>query len=488
MRVNRNATLRVALYALGFTALAGMLVTIAPGGPVSGEDKTEAIETMKSMSDLFADISEQASPAVVSIQVSRELQPASFNVPEEIPEFFRRFIPNLPREGEQRRQRPPRQVQGQGSGFIISSDGYIVTNHHVVGEADEITVGLLDGRELKAELIGTDERTEIAVIKVDETGLPTLPLGDSDNVRVGDWVVAIGNPFGLTHTVTAGIVSALGRDLRRGMTYYEDFIQTDAAINMGNSGGPLLNLDGEVVGLNTAILSRTGGSLGIGFAIPINLVAHIKDQLIEHGSVTRGYLGVMIGDMNQAIAEHFNIEPDKGILIHDVSPDSPAAKAGLRRGDVIVEYDGHEVRDAGPFTSRVAATTPGTKAKLAIIRDGERMTKTVTIGQRDEEAVAAAESSDLEQNFGMQLQNLTDDIAERLGFEGERGVVVTQVVPNSIAARAGLQSGMLIKEVNRKEVQNMRAFREAVQENTGSSLLLLVDDGEYSRYIALEVD
>ncbi|MFO7975155.1 MAG: trypsin-like peptidase domain-containing protein, partial [Candidatus Hydrogenedentota bacterium] len=366
-----HKTKRIVLTAALVLAVSGIfaipLLVFEPAtNRVHGADKSQAIQTLKDFGDTFADVAEDASPAVVSIQVTREISSAQMQMedlpdifPEDLLEFF--FGPRgfgrqrpQPREraprGRQRRRRVP---MGQGSGFIISKDGYIVTNNHVVGRVEDgtINVRLSDGREFEAELVGNDPKTDVALIKVDASDLPTLPLGDSDEMKVGEWVLAIGNPFGLTHTVTAGIVSASGRGNVGigGEGFYADFIQTDAAINPGNSGGPLINLDGEVVGMNTAIYSRTGGSMGIGFAIPINMITYVEKQLRETGTVTRGQLGVVIQPLTQELAESFGVDEGRGILIGQVMEGTAADKADLKQGDIIVEYDGQPVGDLNSF-------------------------------------------------------------------------------------------------------------------------------------------
>jgi len=273
------------------------------------------------------------------------------------------------------------QQRGQGSGFIISKDGYILINNHVVGDADLIKVKLSDGREFKAKVIGTDPQSDVAVIKIDATNLPVLRLGDSDKLEVGEWVIAIGNPFGLSQTVTVGVVSAKGRS-RIGINDYEDFIQTDAAINPGNSGGPLVNIHGEAVGMNTAIFSRSGGYMGIGFAIPINMAKAIKDQLLKKGKVTRGWLGVVIQDIDEELAKSFGLEKTEGVLIAEVSEGSPAEKAGLKQGDIILRLNGKKVDDLGELRNKIALTAPGTKVKLEVLRENKRRTIQVTIGEQ----------------------------------------------------------------------------------------------------------
>jgi serine protease Do len=337
--------------------------------------------------------------------------------------------------------------------------------------------------------VGTDAQTEIALIKVEATGLPTLNLGDSDSLRVGQWVLAIGSPFGLDHTVTAGIVSARGRG-NASIVEYGDFIQTDAAINPGNSGGPLLNLRGEVVGLNTAIVSRTGGNMGIGFAIPVKMVRYVVEQLQAKGEVTRGYLGIMIQDITPDLASYFGV--DQGVLVSDITPDSPAAQAGLQRDDVIVELNGQPVREVGSFRSRIASTAPGTEINVTLLRNGERQQKAIKLGELDETMMAMAQpgtnGGSAFDKLGISVQNLTKDMAERLGYQSESGVLVAEVDPNSVAAMSNIQPGTLIKEVNKQPVNNVQEFQQAMKSADPSRpVLLRVQEGQYSRYIALRV-
>jgi serine protease Do len=460
------------------------------GQPVSGATDDQSIATLKDMSRAFNSVAEDASNAVVYIEVEKEVtaRQTPFGGGGMPPGLFERFfgqpMPQAPQGGEEGTLRP----FGQGSGFIISEDGYIVTNHHVVGDADRVSVELMDGREYEAELIGTDPRTEVALIKIDEKNLPTLPLGNSDNLQVGEWVLAVGSPFGLSHTVTAGIVSARGRG-NVGIVDYADFIQTDASINPGNSGGPLVNLDGQVVGLNTAIISRSGGNNGIGLAVPINMVKNITDQLRENGAIQRGFLGIGIQDLDDDLAQWFDIDGGNGILVSEVQPDSPAEKAGLKQDDVIVGYNGQAVEGAGSFRSRVASTRPGEKVELEVMRDGKKVTKTAKLGTLDEDLMVAKEAgakSSGETKLGLAVQDLDSDLADRFGYESEKGVVVSGVKPGSPAARAGIRPGELIQEVNRQEVASVKDFRKALKDDSERGALLRVTNGEMSRYVALE--
>ncbi len=492
--------------AAGFCATALLCAGLLAGGApqAAADTNTDAIGALKNLGNAFADITDSTSPAVVFIRIEKKMGHRGMRFPGqggEIPnDLFERFFGMPGHPGGPRGRggaEPPAENDvpvpvGQGSGFIISADGHIITNHHVVNDADKIMVQLEDGREFEAEVVGSDEDTEVAVIKIDAEGLPTLRLGDSDNLRVGEWVLAIGNPFGLSHSVTAGIVSARGRG-RVGLgngNFYADFIQTDAAINPGNSGGPLINLDGEVVGLNTAILSRSGGYMGIGFAIPINMVKYVTDQLMENGEVVRGFLGISIQDLDAITSQYFD-GVDQGVLVAGVIDDTPAAKAGLLRDDVIVELNGKPATNAGTFKSRVSIIAPGDTANLVIIRDGKKITKKVTIAARPTNLGSSGGGQtgvSKSKSIGVTVQNLTEDLAERFEFESTEGVVITKVTPNSPAARAGLRPGMLIQEVNRQTITNTDDFNAALEDQEeAKSILLLVTEGEYSRYIPLKM-
>lgn len=478
--------------------LVGVLVLLAGHAWGQTGEAREEVAELKSLSQAFTKVAKQAMPAVVFIKVERTTQArgeSGFNDPFDLfgEEFFERFFRRRFPEG-QRPQTPegrqPREFRqmGQGSGFIITDDGYILTNHHVVGEADRVTVVLHDGREFEAKLVGTDPSSDVAVIKIEDAGkLPTLPLGDSSALEIGEWVMAIGSPFGLTHTMTVGVVSAKGRS-RLGIVDYEDFIQTDAAINPGNSGGPLINLNGEAVGLNTAIFSRSGGYMGIGFAIPIDMVQDIQAQLVKTGQVTRGYLGVRIQDITEELAQSFDLKEAKGVLVAGVSDGTPAAEAGLERGDVIVEFNGEPVEDVGQLRNLVAMTSPGKQTTITVIRDGQRRELTVTVGKLPDEVAVSAAAPELFDEVGLRVQNLTAELAEELGYEGEEGVVISEVEPDSPAAAAGLRPGMLISQANRKSVDSVEAFQEALTTSGNTQrVLLLVQDQRGSRYVALRL-
>ncbi|SER25172.1 serine protease Do [Nitrosomonas sp. Nm51] len=462
----------------------------------------EGVENLRQTGKAFAAVARKVSPAVVFIQVERK-DPGAAGMPfsspfgEEWPfgdDFFRRFFgddfPGIPRSPRREQPQGERRVMEYGSGFafkaekgLLSGKTYILTNNHVVENADKIRVQFKDGREFNAEITGRDPQSDLAVIEIKTTGLSTLTLADSSELEVGEWVVAIGNPFGLSHTLTVGVVSAKGRT-SVGINDYEDFIQTDAAINPGNSGGPLVNLDGEVVGINTAIFSRSGGYMGIGFAIPSNLAEAIANQLIDRGEVTRGYLGIVIQQLTAELAESFDVKANKGILVAQVSEDSPAQQAGLRQGDVIIRFRDAPITDVGNFRNRVALTQPGTKVALTILREGKERTLQVTIGKLTKDKVAAVDPAQSTDEIGITVQTLTPQLAEQFNAKAGEGVVVTEVEPGSIAARAGIEVGSIILQVNRKPVKNATEFQQAVKAGN-KRILLLIRKGSMQRYLIL---
>jgi serine protease Do len=464
--------------------------------PLPALAQDAGIDALRQVSKAFAKIAEEASPAVVGIKAEKTItySPPTFRDwpfgeqfdpfgDDIFDRFFRWYFPRR-QEPQQRKY----QQTAQGSGFIVSSDGYILTNNHLVGEADKIKVKVGDKPEVEAKVIGTDPDTDVAVIKIEMKGLTPLEMADSDKLEVGEWVVAIGNPFLLTQTVTAGIVSAKGRSGFR-LAEFEDYIQTDAAINPGNSGGPLLNLDGKVVGINSFIISQSGGYMGIGFAIPINMAKYVYQRLVEKGEVERGYLGIYYEELTPETAPTFGLDKDtKGVAIAQVIKDSAAEKAGLKRYDVIVELDGKPVENGNEFLNRVAMLKPGTTVTIVILRDGKRKTLTAELERRPPQGQAPGAELETSQKLGFTVRNLTDEYAERLGFEGLSGVVVTSVEAGSNAAKKGITAGMLIMEVNRQPVKNTKEFDEAIQKaKKDKSLLLLVNDGRYTRFIVLKL-
>lgn len=440
----------------------------------------------------FADLAERLSPTVVNIYTTQTVEvssaPHQFFFPDdmEIPEPFRRFfgIPETPENTPKREMKRT----SLGSGVIVTADGYILTNNHVVENADEINVTLYTFEEYEAKIVGRDPKSDVALIKIEpKTDLPFVVFGDSDKLRVGEWVLAIGNPFGLQKTVTAGIVSAKGRSINN--ESYGNFIQTDASINPGNSGGPLFNLKGEMVGVNTAIFSRTGGNIGIGFAIPGNMSKNVFVQLKEHGKVTRGWLGVMIQQVTSDLAENFGLDRPIGALVGQVIPDSPAAKAGLQAGDVIIEFNGREVSQMSMLPAMVANTAVGEKAKLVLIRDGKKQTMTVEIGKlEEEEPVVADTETGTSKKLGMTVQELTEKLAESLGIEESQGLIVTDITAGSAAAEAGIIRGDIILEINRQKIENVAQYKKALQAaQEKKSLLLLIKRDEHTRFVIIEI-
>ncbi len=456
-------------------------------------EEEQSIATLRQMGRAFASIAEKASPAVVGIQATKMVEAGrssrgrSYGNPsnpfEE--ELFKYFFG--PRGSPRDRGEAEKRQVAQGSGFIISPDGYILTNNHMVGGAETVTVQLDDGRKITAEIVGADPQTDVAVVKIKEDNLPYIKLANSDVLGVGEWVVAIGNPFGLSHTVTAGIVSAKGRN-SIGVAAYEDFIQTDAAINFGNSGGPLLNLDGQAVGINTAIIGP-GGNVGIGLAIPSNMANDIYAQLKESGEVVRGFLGVQGNDVESGMGEYFGLENDEGVVIVSVVEDSPAEKAGVKQDDVVVELENEPVAGWNEFRNRVAMYKPGSKVRVVVMREGQRKALTVTLDKRpDGEFAIGGTSRAVQETLGMSLQTLNEEIASRLGYEDLSGVLVMDIKPGSLAAEAGIQAGTLIMEVNRKPVRNVKDFNEAIEKaQTDGKVLLRVRDEEWTRLLMLRL-
>lgn len=432
----------------------------------------------------FVDLAKKMRPVVVNIsttQVSEGRGQQEFGNPfgEDDPfnDFWKRFFGGPMPRGPQRQR-------SLGSGFIIDGDGSILTNNHVVENAQKIVVKLSDEQEYEAKVVGRDPKTDIAVIKIDvKGGMTAASLGDSDNLEVGEWVMAIGNPFGLDSTVTSGIVSAKGRHIGQGP--YDNFIQTDASINPGNSGGPLINLRGEVIGINTAIFSRSGGNIGIGFAIPINLVKELLPQLRGKGKVTRGYLGVLIQKVTPEIAESLGMDKGHGALVANVSKDGPAEKAGVKVGDVIIEFDGKEIRDSGDLPIIVARTPVDRRVRMKVLRDKKELQLTVSVGElKDEEVVASAPEKG---ELGMTVQKLTPQIAESLGLDKADGVVVSAVDPGSAADEAGIRRGDVILEVDRKPIRSIDEYKKSLAGiRKGKGVLLLVRRGESTLFLALK--
>ena len=453
---------------------------------------SDSIAILRRMGKAFASIAEKTSPAVVSLTTERtvtreypSMREGPFSEPFSDP--FEFFFRRSPRQRQQpRRYREPRTAQG--SGFIISADGYILTNNHMVEEADKVTIELTDGRKFTAEIIGADSDSDVAVVKIDADDLPYLELADSDALEVGEWVLAIGNPLGLSHTVTAGIVSAKGRS-GFGLADFENFIQTDAAINFGNSGGPLINLDGKVVGINTAIAGSTG-NIGIGFAIPINMAKHAYEQLVKGGTVERGYLGISMGFLTDETAPFFGLKKNaKGVLISEVMEDSAADKAGLRHNDVIIEFNGEPIESREAFRNQIAMLKPGTRINLVVWRDKKRKAIAVKLGKRPStEEITGNLSPETINKLGFSVEDLTSEIAERYGYKGQSGVVVKEVESGSQAQQKGIAPGALIKEVNQQRIRNTREFNEEIKKaRKEGAALLLVKWRRYTLYIPLKL-
>jgi serine protease Do len=429
----------------------------------------------------FADLADKLSPTVVNVKVTK-VEKVAFQGPQ-IPEgpfgdFFERFFEEMPRMPENHR------TQGAGSGVIISKDGYILTNNHVVEGAKEVTVTLADEKEYKARVVGTDAKTDLAVLKIEvNRPLPSAAMGDSEQLKVGDWVVAIGNPFGLSHTVTSGIVSAKGRVIGAGP--YDDFIQTDASINPGNSGGPLFNMNGEVVGINTAIIPY---GQGIGFAIPVNTAKPLIPQLVSKGEVTRGYLGVNIQSITPDLAKALKVEDREGALVADVISGSPAEKGGIERGDIIIAYDGKPVKDNHDLPAMVAATPVDEHVTVTVLRDGKKQDLAIKVGKLpSEEAKLEKSVQPAKGKWGLQLHELSPQIAHQLGIKADQGVAVVGVEPGSPADEAGIQQGDVIVEVDRHSVNTVNDVKEKIDRSEDKDHLLLLvqrDNGKF--YVPLE--
>ena len=443
------------------------------------------INIAKQLSKEFATIAKKATPAVITIiskfQVKQKNSQQEWDDPMDPfqDEFWQRFfgVPNTPQ------QRGPR--IGQGSGFVISADGYILTNNHVVQDAEEITVIFNDGKETVASIVGTDPSTDIALIKIEKEHLEYLTLGDSENIEVGELVMAIGSPFRFQSTVSMGIVSAKGRS-GIGAVPVENFIQTDAAINIGNSGGCLISMaNGAVIGMNTAIVSNTGGYVGIGFAIPSNIIKHVMQELRTKGRVVRGYVGVNLQAIDSKLAEAFSLDKNQGALVAEVVKDSPAEKAGLLSGDIILKIDGKNVENPSALRSTIAMVKPGDSVTFGVLRSGEMVDVKCIVGTHPESEIAASE---LQNKLGMLFQDLTPEVAKQLGYEQDAGVLIKYVDPNSNAHEIGLRRGQLIVSVNQKPVASTEELFRILQENPKQKRILLqVKFGQVTRYVPLDL-
>ena len=437
--------------------------------------------SLQEFSETFARIAEKVKPSVVLIRSKRVVRAAQQQLRNPFEEFFGGTTP---------RRQEPRTDRGLGSGVIVSEDGYILTNNHVVDKADELTVYLSDERELKAEVVGTDPRTDLAVIKVDSDDLPVLSFGDSEQLRVGEWVMAVGNPFGLSHTVTAGIVSAKGRKSVLGGDSYQNFIQTDAAINPGNSGGALVDLEGNLMGINTAIYSRTGGYQGIGFAVPANMARDIMTRLIEDGKITRGFLGVEISDLDADLAASMGLDDDKGVLIANVIKGGPAVDSDIQKDDVVLALNGIEVEDSDALRNRIADFPPGTEIELEIYRDGRRKMVEIELGELPDNPSQLASSEGPEKspasNIGIDVMNISREWTRY--YEMGSGVVIAKVVAGSVAEDKGLRRGELITEVNGEPVSNVREFVSIIRQfDAGEAIRFRVQRGEQQRLVGIRI-
>ncbi|MEM0937579.1 MAG: Do family serine endopeptidase [Pseudomonadota bacterium] len=486
-QANRIAALPGPAYRTAAAALVGLTLALGPIAPGHARGAPES----------FAELADQVSPSVVNITTSTVVETSTGPgpvVPEGSPfeDFFRDFLDrNGPNNG-----RPPRRSSALGSGFVISEDGFIVTNNHVIEQADEILIEFFSGAELPAEVVGTDPNTDLALLKVEaETPLPFVPWGDSDVARVGDWVMAMGNPLGQGFSVSAGIVSARGRALSGS---YDDYIQTDAAINRGNSGGPLFNMAGEVIGVNTAILSPNGGSIGIGFAMSSRVATNVIAQLQEFGETRRGWLGVRIQDVTEGIAEGLGLAEARGAMVTDV-PEGPALEAGMESGDVILSFDGRDVDDTRSLVQQVGNTDVGKTVRVVVFRDGETQTLRVTLGRREEAegAVPAAATPEPEapaeqQILGLTVSTVTPELSESLGVAADaEGLVVSEVDPSTEAFEKGLRPGDLITEAGQEPVTSIADFEARIDETIEAgrkSLLLLVRRAGEPRFVALSLE
>ncbi len=447
-----------------------------------------SVSLAKGFSPDFVVLAKKLNPTVVNIRTTKNIKPRQrLRTPQRqnplgnklFDDFFNNFLFDTP-------QQRPRHEQNLGTGFIISADGYILTNNHVVSGADEVMVKLSDGREVKGEIKGTDEKVDLALIKIDEKEkLPFAELGDSDKLEVGEWVMAIGNPFGLSHTVTAGIISAKGRVIGSGP--YDDYIQTDAAINPGNSGGPLFNSQGKVVGINTAIIAGGGG--GIGFAIPVSMAKGIVAQLRETGKVTRGYLGVRFQPLTADLAKSFGLESDKGALIASVDKDTPAEKAGLKAGDIILEYDGKQIHEGGELPRYVATTPINKSVEMTIFRDGEKLKITITVGKLgDKDGEGDGELGKGDDKIGIVVEEIRKELVDKFGLKDVKGLVIHEVKSGSGAEEMGITAGSVIIELNGKRPDTIKAYNEIVsriKKGDVVRLLLRRPDGT-AHYIALK--
>ena len=480
-----------ALVAALFISSPGGISSLASAGETSSIRVITEEEVSRSAPEIpsFAPMIREVNPSVVNIYTTRRVETRASRSPFDDP-FFRRFFGEDPFHGHRPQEPRFREQEGLGSGVIVTEDGFILTNHHVIQGADTIRVKMQDGNKVfDAEVIGSDEGTDIAVLKIEANELPALAFADSDRLEVGDLVFAVGNPFGLGHTVTMGIVSALGRDDMR-IVDYENFIQTDASINPGNSGGALVNGLGELVGINTAILSRTGGNLGIGFAVPANLARNVMKSLIEHGEVVRGFLGVTLQEITPELAQALELPDSQGVLITDISPESPAEKAGLEQGDVILRFDNKRMNSPRQLRLAVGSSLPGSEKSLTLWRAGAEKVLPVTLGTLPDGEGPLSQLDDQPKGAltGITVRDIEEDDFSQFRLpQNIDGALITEVEPESAAFQAGLRPGMVIREINRQRVRSAREAREIGRELPDSGqVLLLVFTGRGNQFVVLQ--
>ncbi len=472
---------------------------VLPPAPEENSTSTPAVNpsslsVAEQLSNAFAAVAAKVTPSVVTVYTESTVQapknPFGSDDGSRSPyeqffgdDFFRKFFETPEAHGNMKRA-------GLGSGVVLDKNGIILTNNHVVDDADNIKVRLIDGREFVAKVKGRDPQTDLAVLTIDASGLQPIQMGNSDKARVGDWVLAVGSPLNpqLEHSVTSGIISAKGRSAV-GLSQYEDYIQTDAAINPGNSGGALVDLEGNLIGINTAIASQNGGFSGIGFAIPANLAEKVADDILQHGKVVRGWLGVSIQNISPEMAKALDLETNKGAIVTSVEDESPAAKAGMKTEDVIVKIDGQPIDNVTELATRVAGTSPGSTISLEAVRQGKTKDFRVTLGELTAKTEQLARGPETHSNLGLVVANITPELAQRYGIsKSEHGVIVSNVDPDGIAAQIGLREGDLIVEVNRHEVQSVRDFDSEIGKvKSGDEAMFYLRRGDEKFFVALTV-